>query len=72
MVGGKRLYITLTTGILGHVSQINTLRISPSLSLFSIYYVYIYIHIYRLKSGPTLCFFANHQGNINSRKIFIL
>ena len=28
MVGGETLYITLTTGILGHVSQVNTERIS--------------------------------------------
>ena len=28
MLGGEKLYITLTKGILGHISQINTERIS--------------------------------------------
>ena len=40
MVGGETLYIILTLGILGCVSQINTERIS--VYIFKLYQVFIY------------------------------
>ena len=40
MVGGETLQITLTTGMLGHVSQINTQRI----------YIYIFFFCCTIKA----------------------